>query len=131
MAVDGAAARGILAAASHEAREFNLRSAMPSVTAMRKCPALIVVQPGFEVYRAVAEQIRKIFADYTPIIEPFSLDEAHLDVTENLKDMPIVRSLWKSGENQGGDRTECLGRDLVQQGSGDNGFGSERRTAKR
>src|SRR5580693_835837 len=72
-------------AASYEAREFGVHSAMPSVTAKRKCPNLIFVKPRFDVYKAVSLQIRAIFAAYTPIIEPLSLDEAYLDVTENLK----------------------------------------------
>ncbi|WCJ65013.1 DNA polymerase IV [Agrobacterium tumefaciens] len=93
LAVGGAAARGVVAAASYEAREFGVRSAMPSVTAARKCPDLIFVKPRFEVYRAVSQQIREIFAEYTPIIEPLSLDEAYLDVTENLKDMPIATEI--------------------------------------
>src|SRR5437868_3755690 len=86
LAVGGAAARGVVAAASYEARKFGVHSAMPSVTAARKCPDLIFVTPRFEVYRAVSQQIREIFAEYTPMIEPLSLDEAYLDVTENLKD---------------------------------------------
>ena len=65
--------------------KFGVRSAMPSVTAMRRCPELIFVKPRFDVYRAVSQQIRAIFADYTPLIEPLSLDEAYLDVTEDLK----------------------------------------------
>src|ERR1700742_2040775 len=77
--------RGVVAAASYEARTFGVRSAMPSVTAQRQCPALIFVPPRFDVYRAVSLQIREIFADYTPLIEPLSLDEAYLDVTENLR----------------------------------------------
>lgn len=93
LAVGGAAARGVVAAASYEAREFGVRSAMPSVTAARKCPDLIFVKPRFEVYRAVSQQIREIFAEYTPVIEPLSLDEAYLDVTENLKDMPIATEI--------------------------------------
>jgi DNA polymerase IV len=93
LAVGGAAARGVVAAASYEAREFGVRSAMPSVTAARKCPDLIFVKPRFEVYRAVSLQIRDIFADYTPMIEPLSLDEAYLDVTTNLKDMPIATEI--------------------------------------
>ena len=93
LAVGGAAARGVVAAASYEAREFGVRSAMPSVTAARKCPDLIFVKPRFEVYRAVSQQIREIFAEYTPLIEPLSLDEAYLDVTENLKDMPIATEI--------------------------------------
>jgi DNA polymerase-4 len=93
VAVGGAAARGVVAAASYEARAFGVRSAMPSVTAARKCPDLVFVKPRFEVYRAVSQQIREIFADYTPLIEPLSLDEAYLDVTDNLKSMPIATEI--------------------------------------
>ena len=85
VAVGGARERGVVAAASYEARKFGVRSAMPSVTALRKCPELIFVKPRFDVYRQVSQQIRAIFAEYTPIIEPLALDEAYLDVTENLK----------------------------------------------
>lgn len=93
VAVGGAAARGVVAAASYEARKFGVHSAMPSVTAARKCPDLIFVKPRFEVYKAVSQQIREIFAEYTPLIEPLSLDEAYLDVTENLKEMPIATEI--------------------------------------
>ncbi|PZR86548.1 MAG: DNA polymerase IV [Hyphomicrobiales bacterium] len=85
VAVGGSCERGVVAAASYEARMFGVRSAMPSVTAKRRCPQLIFVTPRFDVYKAVSLQIREIFAGYTPIIEPLSLDEAYLDVTENLK----------------------------------------------
>jgi len=85
VAVGGSRERGVVAAASYEARRFGVRSAMPSVTAKRKCPELIFVSPRFEVYRAVSLQVRAIFAAYTPLIEPLSLDEAYLDVTDNLK----------------------------------------------
>ena len=85
VAVGGSRERGVVAAASYEAREFGVHSAMPSATAKRKCPDLIFVTPRFDVYKAVSLQIRAIFAVYTPIIEPLSLDEAYLDVTENLK----------------------------------------------
>lgn len=85
VAVGGSSARGVVAAASYEARKFGVRSAMPSVTAKRKCADLIFVQPRFEVYKQVSHQIRAIFARYTPLIEPLSLDEAYLDVTQNLK----------------------------------------------
>ena len=85
VAVGGARERGVVAAASYEARKFGVHSAMPSVTAKRKCPDLIFVKPRFDAYKAISLQIREIFAAYTPIIEPLSLDEAYLDVTENLK----------------------------------------------
>src|SRR5579862_6600312 len=77
VAVGGARERGVVAAASYEARRFGVRSAMPSVTARRKCPELIFVAPRFDTYRAVSLQIRDIFADYTDLIEPLSLDEAY------------------------------------------------------
>ncbi len=93
VAVGGSAARGVVAAASYEARAFGVHSAMPSVTAKRKCPHLIFVPPRFEVYRQVSQQIRAIFAEYTPLIEPLSLDEAYLDVTENLKRMEIATEI--------------------------------------
>ena len=69
VAVGGPRERGVVAAASYEARKFGVRSAMPSVTAKRQCPDLIFVKPRFEVYKAVSQQIREIFAEYTPIIE--------------------------------------------------------------
>jgi DNA polymerase-4 len=85
VAVGGSRERGVVAAASYEARKFGVRSAMPSVTAKRNCPDLIFVKPRFDVYKAVSLQIRAIFAEHTPMIEPLSLDEAYLDVTENLQ----------------------------------------------
>lgn len=84
VAVGGASKRGVVAAASYEARRYGVRSAMPSVTAARRCPDLIFVRPRFDVYRAVSAQIREIFARYTPLIEPLSLDEAYLDLTGRL-----------------------------------------------
>lgn len=83
VAVGSAAARGVVAAASYEARTFGVRSALPSVTALRRCPDLIFVRPRFDVYKAVSQQIHAIFADYTDLIQPLSLDEAYLDVTED------------------------------------------------
>ncbi len=83
LAVGHGARRGVVAAASYEARQFGVRSAMPSTTALTKCPQLVFVPPRFEVYRAVSRQIHAIFADYTDLIEPLSLDEAYLDVTAN------------------------------------------------
>ena len=93
VAVGGSAERGVLAAASYEARKFGVRSAMPSVTAKRQCPDLIFVKPRFEVYKSISRQIREIFAEHTPIIEPLSLDEAYLDVTENLQGIPLARDI--------------------------------------
>jgi DNA polymerase-4 len=93
VAVGGSRERGVVAAASYEARQFGVRSAMPSVTAKRQCPDLIFVKPRFEVYKAVSLQIRAVFAEHTPIIEPLSLDEAYLDVTENLQNIPLARDV--------------------------------------
>ena len=85
VAVGGDGPRGVLTTCSYEARRFGCRSAMPSVTAKRLCPALIFRPPRFGVYTEVSRQIREIFLDYTPHVEPLSLDEAFLDVTEDLK----------------------------------------------
>ncbi|MEK1930642.1 MAG: DNA polymerase IV [Pararhizobium sp.] len=93
VAVGHGEARGVVAAASYEARKFGVHSAMPSVTAKRKCPELIFVRPRFDAYRAVSEQIHAIFSEYTPLIEPLSLDEAYLDVTENLKGMQLATEI--------------------------------------
>jgi DNA polymerase IV len=95
VAVGYAAARGVVAAASYEARKFGVRSALPSVTAMRRCPELVFVKPRFDVYRAVSKQIHAIFADYTPIIQPLSLDEAYLDVTANLRG---IETAWATAK---------------------------------
>lgn len=93
VAVGGSAERGVVAAASYEARSYGVRSAMPSVTAKRQCPDLIFVRPRFDVYKAISAQIREIFAEHTPVIEPLSLDEAYLDVTQNLQDIPLARDI--------------------------------------
>ena len=85
VAVGHGAKRGVVAAASYEARGFGVRSAMPPTTAMRLCAELIFVPPRFDVYRAVSRQIHTILADYTALIEPLSLDEAYLDVTDDLR----------------------------------------------
>ena len=76
---------GVVAAASYEARKFGVRSAMPGRLALEKCPHLIVVKPRFQRYKEISQQIRSIFNDYTDLVEPLSLDEAYLDVTENKK----------------------------------------------
>ena len=89
----GGGHRGVVAAASYEARKFGVRSAMPSVTAKRRCPALVFVKPRFDAYKAVSQQIRAIFADYTELIEPLSLDEAYLDVTEDRLGLGTARAI--------------------------------------
>lgn len=85
VAVGGDGPRGVLTTCSYEARRFGCRSAMPSATAKRLCPDLIFRRPRFDVYTAVSRQIRAIFLDYTPLVEPLSLDEAFLDVTEDAR----------------------------------------------
>ena len=92
LAVGYAAERGVVAAASYEARKFGVHSAMPSLTALSKCPEIIFVPARFDVYREVSRQIRDIFLEYTDLVEPLSLDEAYLDVTENKPGMPPRRS---------------------------------------
>ncbi len=93
VAVGGSRARGVVAAASYEARVFGVRSAMPSVTAIRRCPDLVFVRPRFEVYKAVSDQIRAIFADYAALVEPLSLDEAYLDVTEDIRGLGSAKAI--------------------------------------
>lgn len=88
LAVGGSEQRGVVAAASYEARKFGVRSAMSGVAAKRNCPQLIFVPPRFERYRDISKQIREIFFEYTDLVEPLSLDEAYLDVTENKKGNP-------------------------------------------
>ena len=95
VAVGGSRERGVVAAASYEARKFGVRSAMSSMMAARKCPNLIFVKPRFESYKTASRQIREIFAEYTHLIEPLSLDEAYLDVTENLKGMASATAIAK------------------------------------
>ena len=88
IAVGGNAQRGVVSAASYEARKFGVRSAMSSVVAKRNCPELIFVKPNFARYKEVSSEIRKIFFEFTDMVEPLSLDEAYLDVTENKKGNP-------------------------------------------
>jgi DNA polymerase IV len=96
VAVGGSSKRGVVAAASYEARTFGVRSAMPSVVAQRRCPDLIFTKPRFEVYRAVSRHIREIFARHTDLIEPLSLDEAYLDVTQDKQNIGSAVKIAKS-----------------------------------
>src|SRR5690348_4441019 len=89
----GGGHRGVVMAASYEARKFGIRSAMPAVTAKRRCPELIFVKTRFDVYRAVSQQIRAIFLEYTDLVEPLSLDEAYLDVTEDRHSLGSARAI--------------------------------------
>jgi len=95
VAVGGSSERGVVAAASYEARQFGVYSAMPSKIATRKCPNLIFVPHRFDVYKQVSGQIRDIFYDYTDLVEPLSLDEAYLDVTSNKKQIPSASLIAK------------------------------------
>jgi len=88
VAVGGSSDRGVVAAASYEARVFGVHSAMPSKIAARKCPGLIFVKARFDVYKADSAKIMDIFRDYTDLVEPLSIDEAFLDVTSNKKGIP-------------------------------------------
>lgn len=95
VAVGGAGDRGVVAAASYEARAYGVHSAMASKTALRKCPELVFVQPRFAVYKEVSQQIRQIFLSYTDLVEPLSLDEAYLDVTQNKPATPSASLIAK------------------------------------
>jgi DNA polymerase IV len=95
VAVGYPAKRGVVAAASYEARSFGVRSAMPSTVAIRKCAELVFVPPRFDVYREVSKEIHAIFKNYTRLVEPLSLDEAYLDVTDNLKGIPTA---WETAK---------------------------------
>jgi DNA polymerase-4 len=90
IAVGGGAERGVTTTASYEARKFGVKSAMPGYKAKQLCPSLIFVKPRFEAYKEVSNQVRQIFKDYTELIEPLSLDEAYLDVSQNKKDIPYA-----------------------------------------
>lgn len=84
---------GVVAAASYEARKYGIRSAMPGRLALEKCPHLIVVKPRFQRYKEISQQIRQIFYEFTDLVEPLSLDEAYLDVTENKKNMASANDI--------------------------------------
>lgn len=93
LAVGHSGNRGVVAAASYEARKFGVRSAMPSQTALKLCPELLFAPPRFLVYKEVSRQIRSIFLEYTPLVEPLSIDEAFLDVTQNHKNMEFAMDI--------------------------------------
>ena len=93
IAVGGSENRGVVAAASYEARKFGVRSAISGVLAKKYCPELIFVRPRFERYKEISTKIHAIFRDYTDMIEPLSLDEAYLDVTQNKKGNPSASVL--------------------------------------
>ncbi|MBL8994888.1 MAG: DNA polymerase IV, partial [Spirochaetia bacterium] len=95
IAVGGLSPRSVLCTASYEARAFGVRAALPTSMALQRCPELIVVRPRFEVYTQISREIRLIFAEYTDLIEPLSLDEAFLDVSENKKNIPSATLLAK------------------------------------
>jgi len=100
LAVGYAAERGVVAAASYEARKFGVRSAMPSLTALSKCPQLIFVPVRFDVYREVSMQIRNIYLEYTDLVEPLSLDEAYLDVTNNKLNITSATQIARELKNK-------------------------------
>ena len=95
IAVGGGSERGVVAAASYEARKFGVRSAMSGVIARKNCPHLIFVKPRFERYKEISKKIRSIFYEYTDLVEPLSLDEAYLDVTDNKKGNPSASLIAK------------------------------------
>ncbi|MDD2984819.1 DNA polymerase IV [Flavobacterium sp.] len=100
LAVGGNETRGVVSAASYEARKFGVRSAMSGAQAKRFCPELIFVKPRFDRYTAISKQIRKIFYEYTDLVEPLSLDEAYLDVTQNKKGNPSASLLAQEIRNR-------------------------------
>ncbi len=95
VAVGGSEKRGVVSAASYEARKFGVRSAISGLMAKRNCPDIIFVKPRFDRYQEISKKIRKIFLDYTDLVEPLSLDEAYLDVTENKKGNPSASLIAK------------------------------------
>lgn len=106
IAVGGTSARGVVATASYEARKYGVKSAMPSVVAKRKCPKLIFVKTRFDVYQKVSQEIRAIFEEYTDLVEPLSLDEAYLDVTENKKNISSATVIAQAIKEQIKARTQ-------------------------
>lgn len=100
--------RGVVAAASYEVRKFGVHSAMPAAKAIRLCPHAVFVKPRFEVYREVSNQIREIFFTFTDLVEPLSLDEAYLDVTENHINLPSATLIAKKIKKRIKDKTRLV-----------------------
>jgi DNA polymerase-4 len=100
VAVGGGAARGVVAAASYEARKFGVKSAMSGYLAKKRCPELVFVKPRFDRYKEISQKIRSIFYDYTDLVEPLSLDEAYLDVTTNKVGNPSATLIAKEIRNR-------------------------------
>ena len=100
VAVGGGAARGVVAAASYEARKFGVKSAMSGYLAKKRCPELVFVKPRFDRYKEISQKIRAIFYDYTDLVEPLSLDEAYLDVTTNKVGNPSATLIAKEIRNR-------------------------------
>ena len=115
-AVGHSGERGVVAAASYEARRYGVRSAMSSRAALARCPGLVFVPARFDVYREVSHRIMDIFFDYTDRVEPLSLDEAYLDVTVNHYNMPsaTIIASGHSPADKGGHRSDCIGRRVGQ-----------------
>src|SRR6476620_5560943 len=100
VAVGGSAeSRGVVAAASYEARQFGVRSAMPMSRAVRLCPELVIVRPDFRKYREASDKVMEILHSATPLVEPLSLDEAYLDVTEHLWGEPLATNVARRIKN--------------------------------
>ncbi len=105
VAVGGGSKRGVVSAASYEARKFGVRSAMSGYLAQKNCPELIFVKPRFDRYKEVSQQVRHVFFEYTDLVEPLSLDEAYLDVTENKKGNPSATMIAKEIRQKIRDKT--------------------------
>ncbi len=119
--------RGVVAAASYEARTFGVRSAIPMSRAVRLCPSLVIVHPDFNKYRAVSQQVFALFRSITPLVEPLSLDEAYLDVTENAWDEPLGYECGAppQGRDSGGNGSDGVGGRRAQQVSREDCIGLE------
>ncbi len=108
VAVGHSLGRGVVAAASYEARQYGVRSAMPSARALKLCPNLVFVTPRFDVYKKVSQQMHRIFHEYTDIIEPISLDEAFLDVTHNKPNIPLAVTIAREIKQKIRDRLHLV-----------------------